>query len=529
MADELIQIAEESTRGSFFLAVGSFVSTVISAIGVFLIAGLLGPELYGVYSLSFAVPALLLLLVNLGVNEGLTKFSASLYAKGQTGELAKLIYQGIVFNSIVGVFFFFVCFVFSDSLAAYVIARPDYGGYIRLASFIILFQALFSSANAVFTGFYKMEFSALNSVITALVKVVISPLLIILGLGVFGALTGLVASYLAAAVFGILVVFIKIHRSLGKYNVDVHFSENIKRLLQYGFPLYAATIIVGFYSQLQNVILALFTPNIEIGFFKAAQNFITLIRVISVSFSVSVFPAFARLDTKSERLKSLFSLSVKYTSLILLPAVLLIIIFSREIVLLVYGSAYVSASIYLVLTVLQFLLVGLGLIVLGSFFNGIGETKTNLKVSLVNFAAFIPLALLLTQPYGVYGLLISNLAAVLVSTVYAAFMAKRKFDAAPNWIITAKIYLASFASLAPLFILQSFLQLNILLKVFLGALVFIFLYLTLLPLLRILSRQELINLKRAMGKTKPLALITKPFFFYERILIAFLERSPPLS
>jgi len=106
LTDEIIQIAEDSTRGSFFLAVGSLVSIVISAIGVFIIAGLLGPELCGVYTLCFAVSSILLLLVNLGVNQGLTKFLTSLHIKGQTRKLPKLIYHGIVFNSIVDAFFF---------------------------------------------------------------------------------------------------------------------------------------------------------------------------------------------------------------------------------------------------------------------------------------------------------------------------------------------------------------------------------------------------------------------------------------
>lgn len=527
MTDELIQIAEESTRGSFFLAVGNLASTIIYAIGVFLIAGLLGPELYGVYTLCFAIPSIFLSLVNLGVNQGLTKFSSTLYARGQKGKLAKLVYHGIIFNSIVGLLFFLLCFIFSDSLAASVIARPEYGGYVRLASFVILFQALFNSANAVFVGFYKMEFNALNSVIAAVVKVVFSPLLIVVGLAVFGALTGLVVSYLAAAVFGIFVVYTKIYRLLDRRNVNGHFSESIKKLLKYGFPLYAATIVISFYSQFQNIILAIFTSDVEVGFFKAAQNFSTLIRVISVPVGLSVFPAFARLDGKSDRLKAFFSLSVKYTSLMLLPIVLLIVFFSREVVLLVYGSAYVSTPFYLILIVLEFLSVGLGSIILGSFFNGIGETKMAFKINLVSFATFLPIALLLTQPYGVYGLIISNLAASFVSTVYGAFMARTKFNAKPDWRITAKIYLASFASLAPLFILEIFPHSNVLLKVLLGVSVFVFLYLTLLPFLRILSWQELTDLERAIGKTKPLALITKLFFSYERILLGLLKRNLP--
>jgi O-antigen/teichoic acid export membrane protein len=524
LTDEFIKAVEDSTRGSFFLSVGNFVSTVISAIGVFIIAGFLGPELYGVYNLCFTVPSILLLLVNLGVNEGLTKFSASLHAKGDSNKLASLIRHGIIFNFAVCLFFFLLCFVFSDFLAAYVIARPEYGGYVRVASFVILLQALFNSANAVLVGFYRMDFNALSLIIAAVVKIIVSPLLIILGLSVLGALTGLVVSYLVAAVFGIFVVYVKIYRLLDTKVNSNHFFENTRQLLKYGFPLYAAAIMVGFYSQFQNVILAFFTSDIEIGFFRAAQNFIALIGVISVSISTSVFPAFARLENKRDRLKEFFSLSIKYTSLILLPLILIIIIFSQEIVSFIYGPAYASTAYYLVLVVLQFLFVGIGSIILGSFFSGIGKTRINLQISLVNFVIFLPLGSVFTKSYGVYGLIISNLMASLVSSVYGAFLAKKRFSAEPDWTVTGKIYLASLISMVPTVVLEFFLFSNVLVKLVLGASVLLLLYLTLLPFLGILSLQELASLESHIKKTRPLAFIMKPVFLYELMLLGLLKK-----
>jgi O-antigen/teichoic acid export membrane protein len=524
LTEEPVRVADDFARGSFFLSVGNFISTVISAIGVFIIAGLLGPELYGVYNLCFTIPTLLLLLVNLGVNEGLTKFSASLHTKGDTKKLANLIRHGIIFNFTIGLFFFLLCFVFSDSLATYVIARPEYGGYVRLASFAILLQALFNSANAVFIGFYKMQFNALSLIIAAIVKIIVSPLLIILGLAVLGALTGLVISYLVAAIFGIFVVYMKIYRSLERKNEGNRFLGDTGQLLKYGFPLYAATILGGFCSQFQNVILAFFTSDIEIGFFRAAQNFITLIGVVSISISTSVFPAFAKLENEHDRLKEFFSLSVKYTSLILLPVILIIIIFSHEIVSIIYGPAYTSTALYLALVVLQFLLVGIGAVILGSFFNGIGKTRITLQISLVNFVVFLSLASVFTGSYGVYGLIISNLIASFVSTVYGAFKAKREFAAKPNWEVTGRIYLASLISMVPAAVLEFFLFSSVLVKFVLGASVFVFLYLTLLPFLGILSLQELASLESHIKKTKLLALIMKPIFLYELMLLGLLKK-----
>ncbi len=65
MADELVRIAEDSVRGSFFLISGTAVSTVIMAIASILIARFLGPELYGQYTLALVIPSLLFLFTDL--------------------------------------------------------------------------------------------------------------------------------------------------------------------------------------------------------------------------------------------------------------------------------------------------------------------------------------------------------------------------------------------------------------------------------------------------------------------------------
>jgi O-antigen/teichoic acid export membrane protein len=524
LEDEPIQVAEESTRGSFFLTIGGLASTIISAIGVFIVTGLLGPDLYGVYTLSFTVPSIFLTLINLGINQGLTKYSASLYAKKEGRRLAKLVHHGIIFNIVIGLIFFLVCFIFSDLFATYIIAGPEYGGYVRFASMIIFFQTVANSANAVFVGFYRTEFSALNAIISAIVKISIAPLLIIAGFGVFGALIGLVASYFAGAVFGIVVVEFKIHKSLDKSGEADSFSDNVKMLLRYGFPLFAGTIVSGFYSQFQSIILANFTSTIEVGFFQAAQNFATFIRVISASVTTAVFPSFARLDNESDRLKAFFSLCVKYSSLLLLPIVLLIMIFSNEIVSIVYRSAFFSTPSYLVLIVTEFLFVGMGSVVLGSFFNGIGETKINFRTSLVNFAVFLPAAFLLTRSYAVYGLIAAYLMASLASAAYGVFIAKRRFDVAPDWRVMAKIYVAILISVHAVFVFEAIVPLSIFLRLLAGTLIFVLLYMTLLPVLRIVSGPELIELERAIGRTKAFAFIAKIFFFYERIILSLLEK-----
>ncbi|NIS80165.1 MAG: oligosaccharide flippase family protein, partial [Anaerolineales bacterium] len=78
MSTELLKIAEDSARGGFFLISGSILATLISAIATIVVARLLGPELYGQYALALVIPTLLFLIADVGINQGIIKFSASL-------------------------------------------------------------------------------------------------------------------------------------------------------------------------------------------------------------------------------------------------------------------------------------------------------------------------------------------------------------------------------------------------------------------------------------------------------------------
>jgi O-antigen/teichoic acid export membrane protein len=56
---ELSRIAEDSAKGGFSLVAGTFASTVIGAVVVIIMARLLGPAGYGVYTLSLVLPPLM--------------------------------------------------------------------------------------------------------------------------------------------------------------------------------------------------------------------------------------------------------------------------------------------------------------------------------------------------------------------------------------------------------------------------------------------------------------------------------------
>ena len=156
MSNDLTKVAEEAAKGSFHLFIGKASSTVISTIASILLARLLGPDNYGLYSIALVLPGLFVGVVKLGLGPALTHFAARLRAERKLKEVSKFIETGLLFEIIVSLSVSILCICFSDSLALYVHSRGEIGYYLRLGAMLIPLQTLFDVLIAIFIGINRM-------------------------------------------------------------------------------------------------------------------------------------------------------------------------------------------------------------------------------------------------------------------------------------------------------------------------------------------------------------------------------------
>ena len=95
--NKVFEVAEAGVRGGLFLFTGSTVATVVLAFGSIVIARLLGPDGYGLYSVSLIVPGFLLLFGDFGVNSALVKYLAQFRVEGEKARVASFVRSGFLF------------------------------------------------------------------------------------------------------------------------------------------------------------------------------------------------------------------------------------------------------------------------------------------------------------------------------------------------------------------------------------------------------------------------------------------------
>lgn len=511
MSADLDTIAKDSARGSFFLFVGNILATVIQAIGVFLIARLLGPELYGVYTLSLVIPTLLLHVIDFGVNQGLLRYSASLRVKGERGQIAALVRNAFLFKLVTGLVISSFTILFSDYFAASIANRPDISMYIRIASLSVLFQAILDISASVFIGTDNAHYCTLVLNVQASAKTALAVFLVFLGFSVLGAVTGFVVGALTAGILGAALLYSKIYKSLGSsIETGDGFKSSLKFLVGYGYPIYISGLFFTIIPPLQSLVLSIFVSDADIGNFRAASNFVVLISILILPMSTALFPAFSKLDKESEEVRKFFSLSTMYATLLIVPAVTITAIFSQEFIEVVYGSEWAKAPAFLSLSVLLYLFVGLGYEIQKSFFNGIEETFVTLKIGVTTFLLFVLLSPFLTMYFSVHGMILATLVSSLLATMYGTYIAQTEFKARPYYRKLLLIYSAAAFSAAPVLLVQKLVHFSPIIEILIAGFVYLLFYITVLPLLKVMTKQEIRNLKQITERiplVKPLIVM----------------------
>jgi O-antigen/teichoic acid export membrane protein len=162
---------------------------------------------------------------------------------------------------------------------------------------------------------------------------------------------------------------------------------------------------------------------------------------------------------------------------------------------------------------------------LNSVFNGLGKTRLTLNITLVNFAILLILSPVFAQAYGVVGAIIAFLVAGVVASAYAAFVAVRQLKIRFNFKVTLRIYLISVLSTFPTLGLLAFVNYNSMVILALGLVMYFFVFVTLMPLLKIVNMKELESLTRIAGRIPLLNIFAKLLFTYQLKIHILIDRS----
>jgi len=517
--DKAQDMGKTSATGSFQLLLGVVGSSVIMALGTIILGFILSREQLGLYYVALIPSGMINFFRDWGVNSAMTKQIASLRAANRDSEIHDVVVSGVVFEVISGIVLSVACFAAAGPIAAFLVPSADAANVALLISIMsasILAGAIVAASGAIFVGYERMMLNSLTTVLQAVVKTAVGPILVVIGFGVLGAVFGAALSFIAGGTIGIIIVYVALFRPIRKLKQGrCDIIKTLKPMLSYGLPLTAANTVVGVMPLLFAFFMSpIATPSI-MGDFTAGGYFTVLITFFTVPISTALFPVFAKVNANQEPelLKTVFASSVKYTSVLVVPATVAIMALSNPIINTIWPGKFPNAPLFLTLSAMINLYALIGYISLGTFMTGLGETKWLMVQSVFSLALSLPiigflyfgsslLSPVAAAVVGIVGVLLSALPGMLWGLVWAWRRYKVKANFGASAKILASATLAGLEAFSLSSLSQNFLgavgfsqRISSVVSLALGFVIFLGLYLLLAPLLGAVNRTDIGNLR----------------------------------
>jgi len=528
--EKALKMGQVSATGSLKIFIGKSVSTIILAVGTIVLARLILPADYGLYSIALTPVLMISLFQDLGMGSAMTKYIAHLRARSEDDDLYYIIWAGLTFEISTGIVLSFTSLFLAGFVASTILHRPISTPLISIASITVFSTSLLTASQSCFTGFDRMELSSLTMICQSVVQTTISPMLVLIGYGALGAVLGYTTAFLAAGVVGIIALYFIFLRKLKRTNKSrSQMLQILRPMLHYGFPLSISAILGGFMTQFYGFVIAFFCNDVMIGNYRVALNFATLLTFFTIPIATVLFPTFAKLDPQNEPqlLKTIFLSSVKYTTLFLVPATMAVMVLSGPMINTLFGEKWNYAPLFLTIHSTNYLLTLFGNLSLWSLLAGLGETRMSMKLSFLTLIFGIPLALLLIPTFGIVGAMFGNLLAGLPSMVWGLHWILKRYNVRADFKSSIKIATGSAVAALIAFASLSFVSTTEWMKLTIAGTIFLAIFLFTVPLIGAITQND-INALRSMfsGLGFVSKLINVPISLIEKALILF-HRSAP--
>ena len=522
---DLRKTAATSMKGGVLLFVGNTVALLVNAVGALLVALMLSPSEYGIYSVSLILPSMFILFSDWGINPALVQFIARSRSQGKTEYIRDYQKAGFIFKVMTGGILSLSLWILSDVLAYYLLGRPEIGELVRLASVSILFQPIYQTTISVLTGYERMDYRATVSVIHSLVKGISAPLLVYYGFGVSGAILGHVSSYAVAAGLGFLLSF-KTSIRYEQIEESIGTIICLKEMIGYGLPLFLGNIVGGLTNSFRGFLMSWFVSDEIIGNYSVASRFMSLIGLVTGSIGVTLFPAFSKFNYKAEPVKTreAFRASIKYASMIIIPLNVLLAVVSEPLIYTLYGLKYPLAPGFFLLLLMPMILVGTGSLSMRSFFNSQGDTRVSMKVGLIGSVVSILFSPIMVWVWGIPGLIISIFIASLASNLLGLFVLRENYSFYPDLAHMVRLLLCSALSAGSSIGVLWLLSLaSPFFNLLISSAIFLLTFLIFAPIMRVIKKQDIVNLDAMLKELGVIYLIARVLFDVEEKIISYTQ------
>jgi O-antigen/teichoic acid export membrane protein len=401
MVEARASSVKSAASGTAFIFIGRLADAIVGFMFSIVGARLMGKDLYGFVGATLGIVSIMALMGDMGVPYATTKFISQYLAKKRHSHIRAVIFNTFLLEALLGGLAAILCVGLAGPLANEVFHRPDIVNYIRFGAPLAFFEPVINGLTAIFQGYQRQEYYALSVSLTSMVRFGSSSVLLMINPTVESALLGYIIGAIVASVLFSVIVLVKILPGLGK--VTAPKWPELKEMFGYSIPVVLTMASVQLFNWIGTLFLTAFGRAEEISWFNIAYGMVNMPVILSTSVGAAFFPIVADLHARGKHrlLSDSYARAVKFTSFVMIPVVLILMVVGQPFMYVLYGTDFMPAYE-------PFLILSLwGLIrpiaaISNAVSNGIGKPFLNTKANFICLAlSFILCALLVpvNRPY----------------------------------------------------------------------------------------------------------------------------------
>lgn len=478
--DDYMNQVKSIFKNTSWLSISQVITSICAFLWTIIIARYLGVSDYGIVSFAVSFTGLLGIIMDLGMSTYVTREIAK-----NKNKLEKYFNNLFLFKLILAVLLFFI-----SGILLYFLGYPSLTILITLIFALeLIFMSMVAFFNGIFQAFEDVKYQAIGTILNSGLLLIGILITIFFDLGIIAIAFAYLLGYF---VFFAYLAFNYIKRfNFPKFELDILF---IKKVLLASIPFGLTNFFYTIYFSIDVVMLSYLTGDYATGLYKSAYNIINVFTTFFVVYQAVIFPVMSKFFKESQNLiKISYELSVKYLLLIIVPLSVVVFLYARPIVDLIYRNQYFLAStpVQILIWTVSFLFVnGAASILL----NSIDREKTVTKIYIVAAVFNVCLNLILIPALSYDGAAIATVLSEILITVMTLYHIS-KTDYLPDFNLLKSVIKLIICGII-LAVILHFLNLSL----FLAIPITIIVYLILLIITKSVDNTDKYVIKEILGK-----------------------------
>jgi len=282
-------------QSSYILMIGYLLSSLISSLGTIIVIRLISVEEYGLINISFIIPAILIVLGELGLNYSSTYFIAKKIKENNFKEVRDVIRMNLFIKISVGLIFSILVFLYSTYIAIEIYKVTDQRLIllIQIGAIGIFARIVLEAMNSFFLGALNVKLVQIGAILQTSVRTGLSIILILIGFSYLGPMIAFVLSPLFVVIFYLFFI----RRIFFKDKIEkesINWKE-LSKMVKYGYPLLFLSAVASIQLPMYSYILTINGFLTEVSYLNVAIVSASIIGILTKSISYTLFPIFSKL------------------------------------------------------------------------------------------------------------------------------------------------------------------------------------------------------------------------------------------